>query len=97
MKVALDMLQNELRSERTLRQVAEASASKMELEVKKLKADLQVRNPASSIYILHILLVTLNQNPIFAQRKDSQTFLKGCTTRHLGTARVSREERRKEK
>ncbi|CAI8025582.1 Macoilin [Geodia barretti] len=41
MKVALDMLQNELRSERTLRQVAEASASKMELEVKKLKADLQ--------------------------------------------------------
>ena len=53
MKVALDMLQNELRSERTLRQVAEASASKMELEVKKLKADLQVRNPASSIFRKH--------------------------------------------
>ena len=39
---ALDMLQSELRSERQLRQEAEAAASKMELEVKKLKADLQV-------------------------------------------------------
>lgn len=35
-------MQGELRSERTLRQVAEAAASKLELEVKKLKADLQV-------------------------------------------------------
>ena len=50
MKATLDMLQNELRSERTLRQVAEASASKMELEVKKLKADLQVCNPAPSLF-----------------------------------------------
>ena len=38
----MDVLQSELRSERTLRQAAEATASKLELEVKKLKADLQV-------------------------------------------------------
>lgn len=42
MRATLDMLQGELRSERTLRQVAEAKTSKLELEVKKLKADLQV-------------------------------------------------------
>ena len=41
-RLALDAMQGELRSERTLRQVAEAAASKLELEVKKLKADLQV-------------------------------------------------------
>ena len=43
-KAALEILQGELRSERALRQVAEAAASKLELEVKKLKADLQVQH-----------------------------------------------------